>query len=414
MKKYIVTGTIIALIILVLYDIKIGDMRNFQAQDVLSSKIVNTPALTKSEKQLYISHSDYRPSLYEPSEGCYLGGYILANDILNYDIAEFEKKVKKPHGIYKYNLLLENGFPSNWILECISKMKTPYIVLNPSQDHMLDELKLITVAKSFGDISIPIFLDVYPDVQRYNILPDDYKKYYITIRKVFEQYAPNVSFVWSVDINNVYSSPVYYPGDEYVDWVGVSVYQPIYKDNDRYNINIWSNLDFFYNTYNRNKPVMITEFAVSHYSNVDHTYYIQDAKDKIKNFYTTIKDNYPRVKLINYMDFYGMENYKVTDDETILKTYNESTLDSYFISDVVTESVWTDKQVFKSAFEVYEGENQIYVSNRFLEYELNLVLYSDDVVEYENVKWYPIDIIKKYKNCEIQINNDKIYIEVLQ
>jgi hypothetical protein len=414
MKKYIVTGAIIVIVLLVLYDIEIGDLDYRQTHDVLSSKIDNSPTLTQSDMQLYLIENNYNPSLYEPSEGCYLGAYVLANDVLNYDMAEFDRKTGKKHGIYKYNLTLGKDFPANWLLECVAKMKTPFIVLNPAADKNLDEVKLESLAKKFGEISIPVFLEVYGDAQRYTILPEEYKAFYIKLRKIFTQYAPNVSFVWSVDINNVYSSGIYYPGNTNVDWVGVSIYEPVYKGNDKYDMDLWSNFDFFYNTYNKNKPIMISEFAVSHYSNVDHAYYIQDAKNHIKEFYTTIKMKYPRVKLINYMDFNGIENYKVTDDETILKTYNEVINDKYFISEIAEENKKTDKQVFKSAFSICKNGDELYISNRFLEYELGLTLYSDDNLEYENLKWYPLDIIKVYKNCEIQIKDNNIYIEILE
>lgn len=82
---------------------------------------------------------------------------------------------------------------------------------------------------------------------------------YRRIRRIFDDAgADNVSWVWSPNWNshpadawNQY--PNYYPGDEYVDWVGVSGYATTQTPGDMF--------DELYDTYAPRKPVMITEVA---------------------------------------------------------------------------------------------------------------------------------------------------------
>jgi len=401
------------MVLLIRYDIKIGALDYQETHDVLSNKINNNVVLSETDMEVYLVEDNYNTALYEPSEGCYLGAYVLGNESLDYNMMAFEKVIGKEHGMYTYNLTLGNEFPSEWVLECIANMKTPLIVINPPSDGILDESLLEDTAKSFGEIDVPIFIEFYADPKRYDVLPENYKNFYAKARNIFKEYSPNSAFVWSVDINNVYDSGICYPGDENVDWVGLSIYEPMYKEDELYDVNIVSNLDFFYNTYNKKKPIMITGFAVSHYSNTDHTYYIEDAKHKINEFYNTIKENYPRIKAINYIDYNGNEHYKVTDDENISKVYNTAIKDDYFKSEIDLNNTEYKKEVFKSSFPVCINNEEIYISNQFLEYELNMMLYSDQKLIYDNMNWYPLNIIKDFKKCDIQIKDKKIYIEIL-
>ena len=67
--------------------------------------------------------------------------------------------------------------------------------------------------------------------------------------------ADNAAFVWSPNVPDVgaVSFTKYYPGDSYVDWVGVSFYSG----------NPMSNLKTVYDTYAARKPIFITEWATS-------------------------------------------------------------------------------------------------------------------------------------------------------
>lgn len=410
MKKYI------AVVLSVLFMLWIGFVtrdKPEQTHEVLNTEFDNSSDLKTTDMNLYIVDDNYKLSMYEPYDGCYLGAYVLNNSALNYDIAEFERVLNKRHSIYIYNLELGNSFPTDWILECIANMKTPLVIIHPKDDMILNETFLYDTAKSCSQLAVPIFIDFYPEPQKYNIFPDEYRQFYIKARDVFKKYSSNASFVWTANIENVYDSNIYYPGNDYVDWVGLNIYQPIYKNGVKFESDIWSKFDFFYNNYQKLKPIMITQFAVSHYSDVDHTYYIEEAKTKIKDFYTKIRTEYPRVKGINYMDFKSNEDYKITDDSSISKLYKTLTDCEYFKYSVDLKNTNYNSELFKTAFPVCSDGERFYISSKVFEYELDIDISSNDGISFMDTQWYPIDTLKKYRNCNIEIDGNNIYIKNL-
>ena len=89
--------------------------------------------------------------------------------------------------------------------------------------------------------------------------PKGYVAAYRRIHGIFaDEGADNVSWVWSPNWNshpdeswNAYEN--YYPGDEYVDWAGVSGYAQGQAPGEIF--------DAFYATYATRKPIMITEVS---------------------------------------------------------------------------------------------------------------------------------------------------------
>ena len=90
----------------------------------------------------------------------------------------------------------------------------------------------------------------------------DSKQYVTAYRRIHgifaDEGADNVSWVWSPNWNshpdaswNTYQN--YYPGDEYVDWAGVSGYAQAQSPGEIF--------DAFYATYASRKPIMITEVS---------------------------------------------------------------------------------------------------------------------------------------------------------
>lgn len=158
-----------------------------------------------------------------------------------------------------------------------------------------------------------------------------------------EEEAPNVMMVWTVFTfpqSNILS---YYPGDDYVDWVGVNIYNVIYHNG---NINLRADqedplelLDYVYDTFSERKPIQISEFGATHYTITDGKYYEDFAIEKITRMYNGLKTKYPRVKSIFYFDVNNLvnapegrkiNNYAITDNERILKTYSNLISDPYF------------------------------------------------------------------------------------
>lgn len=400
MKKHIILSLVIIGMLFNIFKMNYSENKYLHIREANANAI----SLQETNMDLYLVNKNYELSLYEPDKGCYIGAYLLGNKNLNYDIKQFEKLTNKTHGIYVYNLTLGNPIPTNWILECIANMKMPLIVIHPKEDMILNETLLYDTAKGLKELSIPMFIDFYPNPEKYNIFASEYKEFYSKANKIFKKYSSKLAFVWSVSLDNVYASKLYYPNNDNVDWVGLSIYNDAKSDLK------WSNLDFFYMEYQKSKPIMITQFAVSHYSDTNHSYYINEAVDKINEFYTTIKDKYPRIKAINYMDLNAGENYKITDNKNILKTYKEIVTSDYFRYDVDNSINKYSTEYFKSAFPIYEDGNNLYISDKALKYELNINNFNNGI-KYKNSYLYNLNSLKKYN---IQIESNKIYINNLK
>lgn len=106
--------------------------------------------------------------------------------------------------------------------------------------------------------------------------------------------ADNVAWVWSPNVPDVGSVPFqkYYPGDEYVDWVGISFYSG----------NPMSNLKQIYSTFASKKPIFVTEWATAPEKSQFYQGYPGDAK-WVDSFFKALETNYPRVKAISWFQY---------------------------------------------------------------------------------------------------------------
>lgn len=157
--------------------------------------------------------------------------------------------------------------------------------------------------KSFGG---PVFISIdhemngnwYPYSQSYpgaKTTAADYVAAWKRIVDIFNQNgATNVAWVWSPNVPDVggvgYAD--YYPGDNYVDWIGVS----LYSGNDP------TAMDDIYKKYSEKKPFFITEWATAPEKNRYNTKFPGEVA-WVKEFFETLNDRYPRVKAISWFNW---------------------------------------------------------------------------------------------------------------
>lgn len=341
-----------------------------------SAPLTAAPESAVVDYDVYVEDSSYTLSLYEPKDGCYLGAYILSNKKINFDINTFEDLTKKEHSSFMYNMKLNDPFPLQWVLECYSLMKTPHIVIEPpSEDYPFQYELLESAAKQFGELYIPIFLQFYPNPHKYD--KDEYIRFFREARTIFERNASNVAFVWSIDDSGITDSFLYYPSDEYVDWIGINIYKTIDTEKD-----IEAVLDYFYYTYQKSKPLMISQLGISHFTSSGHKYYTNEAAAEIENIYSLAASKYPRIKAINYMDFNNLEvspeaevrdNFSITDEELILAAYIKTIKNQAFLSRLsIMDSGDTYPQLMRSPFPAFKKDGKVYISEKTLLYDLGL------------------------------------------
>ncbi|MBU0630450.1 MAG: hypothetical protein KKC80_05975 [Candidatus Margulisbacteria bacterium] len=157
--------------------------------------------------------------------------------------------------------------------------------------------------------------------------PEKYKlawRYIYNIKRSLG--ADNVTMVWSPNHANLPAESwntiaAYYPGDEYVDWMGMDGYN--WGGGD------WRSFDLVFNevystlTALSGKPLMIGEFASAE-DGGDKAAWVTDAFNKIKN-------NYPRIKLFNWFNINKERDWRVDSSPPSVSAARNTLQDSYFL-----------------------------------------------------------------------------------
>jgi beta-mannanase len=165
--------------------------------------------------------------------------------------------------------------------------------------------------------------------------PDKYKRAWIHVHDIFVQEgATNVKWVWAPNIGPPGWSPAhsmssFYPGDTYVDWVGLDGYNWSSVHNDP-----WRSFDqIFSGSYSEitsvapSKPLMIAETASEEVGG--------DKAQWIKDLESVAKSKYPKIKaLIWFNQRADGANWPVDSTQGALSAYRQLVADPYFQGDM--------------------------------------------------------------------------------
>lgn len=362
MKKHFLIGIFMMLLMLVGCGNKVEP--TFQALESIEKK-------EKIQVEVYLP-TKVEAQYYESTEGIYIGAYSDKNISLGQDIRNYEAAVDKKQAFQVFQYKQSGDLKPLDLLKCIAAKQTPYIKILP------DKSEDLTVIYQFiGDINqaynIPLFVELYPVGETLED-PMSYKAYYQRAYKLIKKYNTDVTMVWSSALERAYDSILYYPGDQYVDWVGLNVYLPKYKANERYQPDYKECIDYWYKTYQEQKPMIISTLAVSHFSRVDHTYTIQDTKNKFAYFYDEMIQDYPRIRGILHadVDMYqvssrGKDDYRITSQQKLLETIRSYFKQALFLEEVVPSEQEAFILPMVYTLETYKIEDGLYVTEQQLQ-----------------------------------------------
>jgi beta-mannanase len=198
----------------------------------------------------------YHGAKYEPKLGAYIGAYAENDPGVHnpkngnpFYTTAFPELTGKQHAAYL--LYVSWGLPFSTYKTHIDLAKKNnvalQIALQPLKglSEVADNEYIRKFAKDVKASGIPVFLRFANEmngtwVEWYDKDPNKYIEKFRLVSKVFKEEADNVVMVWGPNFfppNNIES---YYPGDDYVDWVGVSMYNnyqpemdPLKKNIDR-------------------------------------------------------------------------------------------------------------------------------------------------------------------------------------
>ena len=229
----------------------------------------------------------------QPIGGCYLGAYLGGGsvDMSSISPAEFNEIAGKQHAVF--TSYMNCGSPAellsdkHWIWAdtlqkygaCPAFFLMPYDGLEAyfsgSRDADLDSFAVR--CRDFGSAVFILFAhEMNTPWPPWGQKPDDYRAAFARVSERLKGVAPQVQMCWIP--GQAWGYPwggtgqgegydEYYPGDDHVDWVGMTVYDRDWNENnfsepDLFNSAL-NHLDF-YTRYakDKNKPMMIAETAL--------------------------------------------------------------------------------------------------------------------------------------------------------
>ncbi len=368
---------------------------------VIFTNIYVTLGKTVVDYDLVYEKENYVYSKMEQEEGVLLGAYVLQDDFIEQSMENYNDITEKQHASFFKYVGYGKPFPTEWVEEVKAAGAIPHIAFEPNDglEVVEDDEYLREWAKAANEAGVPIYIRWASEMNgtwtEYSGKSELYIEKWRMLYDVFAEDAPNCSFVWTVFTFPESTIASFYPGDEYVDWVGVNIYNVVYHNNDLNQKCDFEDplelLDYVYNTYSYKKPIQISEFGATHYSATDEQTYSEWAAEKITRLYSNLETYYPRVKSIFYFDVNNLytynadrrvNDYSITDDEVVLNAYKEVTSSDYFLSEY-------EENIVESGTETltYNGfttviNNKIYVPVDYLVNYLDLEVVETDNLEY--------------------------------
>jgi len=318
---------------------------------------------TIAEKEINLSLNTYVNKIKSPPTSKLAvpkDQIYLAVDIRNYEEADdFEILVRKNAAIfnnYVYWGEKNNKFDDLLATKLILENQALILTWNPSKSILNNSINqpkyrlkkilrgdydnyLKSWTVSMKKWNRPIILRFAPEMNGdwlpWGINYTTPKEYIRTFRYVVnffrKENVENVSWMWSpneaVDTNLL----VYYPGDEYVDWVGISGFN---WGNTRYTK--WRSLDqIFTKSLNQlkniNKPIAFAELGC-----------VEDKSDSlakakwITDGFNSLKSKFPKVKMIvwNNSKSFRVYDWRVNTSISSLKSFRKAVSSKYFADQV--------------------------------------------------------------------------------
>lgn len=312
-----------------------------------------TAMVKSADFELYVegdaSGAPYYGARLEPKSGAYLGM-----------IAENSQEFS-PLGAYLTYIDDMNQsdfyYPANSIIR-----ESNAAVMVGWTIHSLDNVnydQIRSVLNTLDSYNKPMYIR-FANEMNVSQLGDDPERYISVFRNVanmIHEY-PNFAVVWSPNDMGALDRPFeyFYPGDEYVDWIGVSCYSIRYfqgNKNTEYKNTVyfmtgdyaWATnrvkpiLDFMARN-NINKPVMISEGGVA--TNNSHGDYLDEwAAPRLNNMLWYLVMKYPQIKMINYFNTHRageIERFDISGRGYAIDIFNRAAESGAYIKGVGEEA----------------------------------------------------------------------------
>lgn len=335
-------------------------------------------------------HKNHMPQeKYEPRNGIYLGGYVLQDEHIEMSMSTFNQLTGKKHASYFKYVGYGQPFPTEWVTDVINKGGFPHIAWEPNNglDEVRDDAYLREFAREANKANVPILLRYASEMNgTWTAYSGDSKLYiekWKLVHRIMKEEAPNVMMLWNVFTMPENSIMDYYPGDEYVDYIGVNIYNVVYHNDRLDNRSDFEDplrlLDYVYNTFSHKKPIVIGEFGATNYNVTDGLYHVDFAIEKISRMYKYIPRLYPRVKFIYYFDVNNLvnapegrkiNNYAITENPRITDAYAKFVKEKAYLSEVQQDAPSMETFSYRDFLFYFKGD--LFVDIQFIQDYLDM------------------------------------------
>lgn len=229
---------------------------------------------------------------------------------------------------------------------------------NESYDIIYENYKennLSDISRLFSDYpDVKVFLRFGAEFNIWENMPDpqSFIEAFRYVSNYFKSRNPNAAIVFSPNqVSGAYTNILdFYPGDEYVDWVGMSAYSQKYFQANPYINDNYTEVVFrtginadpvlstqeIINTFGDRKPIMISESGFTRFVRTNGEDTTDWAVQKLKEFYNYIPMIYPQVKLIAHFDkemYSEQNNFALSGSYPLQSEYLKMTKGGRFIQD---------------------------------------------------------------------------------
>ena len=306
-----------------------------------------------------VGDTSYHNALYEPETGIYYGEPPGSSAVMGFDkkpsgiIIYVEYENESLHERVEHDLLLnetQHGYSrgSYSVVEIAWNFRNEGQTLGRVPN---ERAKVTEAAQYLSALGLPVLLRVGAEMNVWEnrANPEEYKSAFRFIANIMREYAPNVALVWSV--NDVSAAgltyDMFYPGAEYVDWVGISLYSRKYFMGNQNTTDataaIWRtgryanpirNISNLVNQYGSRHPIMIAEGGVTLYNTSNGENLTPWALPRIRMMYAYIPMLFPEVKAVFWYNVNmqgGAYRYNFSDSPQAGELYRQLTSSGYFL-----------------------------------------------------------------------------------
>lgn len=219
--------------------------------------------------------------------------------------------------------------------------------------------------------------------------PDDFIYAFRHVSDYFKKKNSQIAMVWSpnqVSAYQVYMDD-YYPGDKYVDWVGMSSYAQPYNfvpGGELEENKLWFKVGNFSNPvitvkdivekYGDRKPIMLSESGSAHHAYGDKDVDTTDfALQRLQEYYCYLPMIYPQIKLMAHFDnkvAADTHNFSLSGNVEVKEKYLNLTKGRRFIPNGYKgETSYNYKEITKDLYmqSIFEVSSYAYVFGKSVE-----------------------------------------------